>query len=188
MVVLNCAIRRTDDDPMTSGQFVDPDVDVVLSAKDITMLSGEPAKQHMIVQLHDHNYIQHLPSSHLLSERRTAKKAEDLHEMLYGYRFHGDYHFQPAFAAGHVVLSSFAELLLAQCFYNPEIISIVQSLAGGGMSDTKEGPAEAYKKCNRTNNVQLYQPKVSPTSSKGSYKRRGGLHAEVNFTKPFVLC
>ena len=31
---------------------LDPDADVILSAKDIMMLSGESEKQHMIVQLH----------------------------------------------------------------------------------------------------------------------------------------
>jgi hypothetical protein len=114
------------------GRTVEPDADVILTAKDIAMLAIGSNFQRMIVQLHDHNYIQHLPSSHLQSAR-SAAKAQDLDEMLYGYHFRGDYHFQPSFAAGRVVLSSFAELLMAQCFYNPEIVQIVRTLAGGGM-------------------------------------------------------
>jgi hypothetical protein len=112
---------------------IDPDADVILTAKDIAMFAKGSGFQHMIVQLHDCNYIQHLPSAHLLSARR-ADKAQDLDEMLYGYHFRGDYHFQPSFAAGHVVLASFAELLMAQCFYNPEIVQIVRTLAGGGIT------------------------------------------------------
>jgi hypothetical protein len=144
------------------GRTVEPDADVILTAKDIAMLAIGSHFQRMIVQLHDHNYIQHLPSSHLQSAR-SAAKAQDLDEMLYGYHFRGDYHFQPSFAAGRVVLSSFAELLMAQCFYNPEIVQIVRTLAGGGMQGgdddetdvdsevlTQEGPSTFQHRPSKT--------------------------------------
>ena len=76
--------------------------------------------------------------------------------MLYGYRFLGDYHFQPAYAAGHVVLASVSELLMAQCFYNPEIVQIVKALAGGGMyeSDSNDDKEGAYHVCKQGKAVQ----------------------------------
>jgi hypothetical protein len=118
-----------------SIQLIDPDADVVLTAKDIAMLTNTNCFRHMIVQLQNHNYIQHLPSSHLQLQSSDADNAEDLDKMLYGYHFRGDYHFQPCFAAGQVVLSSFAELLMAQCMYNPEIVEIIETLASGGIRD-----------------------------------------------------
>jgi hypothetical protein len=37
-----------------------------------------------------------------------------------------------------VVLASFSEILLAQCFYNPEIVQIVRTLVGGGMVENRD--------------------------------------------------
>jgi hypothetical protein len=99
-----------------------------------------------------------------MSERSEAQKAGDRHEMLYGYHFQGDYHFQPAFAAGHVILSSFAELLFAQCFYNPEVVQIIRTLASGGVLENEHGKETAYKACKR--DMQLDASELQSSSRK----------------------
>jgi hypothetical protein len=99
-----------------------------------------------------------------MSERSEAQKAEDRHAMLYGYHFQGDYHFQPAYAAGHVILSSFAELLFAQCFYNPEVVQIIRTLASGGVMENEHGKETAYKACKR--DTQLGASELQSSSRK----------------------
>jgi hypothetical protein len=164
---------------------VSVDANAVLIAKDIARLS----QGKFVVQLNDHNYIQHLPScSHLLSAKTVANQ-HDLNEMLYGSRFRGDYHFQPAFAAGHVVLASVSDVIMAQCFYNPEIVKIVKTLAGGGISesdDPQDDAEKAYHVCLRSSLSEVKKKKGSSKLEGSSAQNKQRNRLKINAAKIIV--